>query len=202
MGLWQGLSPQSPQFVQHFVQSATGNKLHYVVASSLLFANPIHRDNIGVMQTSRGTCFAQKPLAPTAVSQCRGQQHFQRDASTERLLLSLVNDTHAAATQLANNAIVPHPFQDRPWRDTCGKQWIGRHDAFHCHQRGEQSLYPLGQFGILGDVFAEGWTLIAPVPSDEFLGHEVERIAIGGRVGGIHRSTQRGQDSFPARKES
>lgn len=82
------------------------DKLHRVVVHAPLAADGIDRDDAGVMQSGGGAGLVLEAFELAAVEHAGQRQHFEGDAATERKLLGFVDDSHAAATDLAHDAKV------------------------------------------------------------------------------------------------
>jgi hypothetical protein len=119
-----------------------------------LLAHAEDRDDVGVMQPGRGAGFPLEPAHLGRVRQGVGGQDLQRDAAAEALLLRLVDDAHAAAAHLAEDAEVAQPLQPDPADDhrwaieRAGGVTGGGLEVLHQEQRGEQPADLLGQLGV------------------------------------------------------
>jgi hypothetical protein len=95
------------------------------------------------------------------IGQRHGREHLQRDATAQRLLLGFVDDSHAAPSDLAKDAIVPQPLQHGgSWGDAivAGQRFARAARALaqvlH-HQKCREELANLvGQVGVAVKVFA------------------------------------------------
>ena len=78
----------------------------------VLLADAEDRHDVGVVQVGRGAGLAVEAADLLGVEQGRRAQDLQRHATAERLLLGLVDDAHAAAADLAEDAEIA---QTLPW---------------------------------------------------------------------------------------
>src|SRR5262249_48879228 len=77
------------------------DKLHRVKVHAAFAARGEDRHNVGVMQACRGLRFVLEPLKLPAIQRRGERQYLERDAAAERNLLRFVDDSHAAAADLA-----------------------------------------------------------------------------------------------------
>jgi hypothetical protein len=80
--------------------------LHRVVVDTLLAADREDRHDVGVMQLGRGLGLGLEPPQPVGVERRGERQHLQRHLTVERDLLGLVDDSHSAPADLAEDAEV------------------------------------------------------------------------------------------------
>ena len=115
-----------------------------------------HRHDIRVVQLCRSPGFALESLQRSGVEQCGLGQHLDRDVPRERFLLGLVDDSHAAAADLADDAEVAELCR-HPGRSD-GRTAVllaAQGDLFHGLNRREEFADLLGALGmgrfVLGD---------------------------------------------------
>ena len=90
-------------------EAAALDELHGVVVHAALGADGVDRDDVGVVQAGGGLGLELEPLELAGV-QGRGEgQDLQGHPAAERDLLGLVDDPHAAAADLAEEAEVAEP---------------------------------------------------------------------------------------------
>jgi hypothetical protein len=75
-------------------------------------AHEENRDDVGMVELCGGMSLVFEPLQLLRVHHGSEWQHLERDAAAERDLLGLVDDAHAAAADLADDAEVAE--------DSCG----------------------------------------------------------------------------------
>ena len=99
------------QPVQHGIQSHAANALHHDVVETLVLAHAEHGNDVGVVQPRGGLRLAAEALQLLGVQQRLLGQHLDGDVPVERLLERLVDNAHAAAADLADDAEIAQPFQ-------------------------------------------------------------------------------------------
>src|SRR5262249_8969530 len=77
----------------------------------LVLADAVYRDDVGVVQARCRLGLALKALLMSGIEEGADRQNLEGDAPSERLLLGLIDDPHAAAADLAQNAIIADPIQ-------------------------------------------------------------------------------------------
>ena len=92
-------------------------KLHDDKRLILLLSNLIDRADIGMVQGGSCLRFPLKPGQRLGVFGYRIRQKLQCDEAVQLHVLSLVNNTHPATTELLDNAVVRDGFADQDW--TC-----------------------------------------------------------------------------------
>ena len=103
-----------------------------------------------------------RPCAGTVQSRCHcrgGCQHLERDLPAQGSLDRLVDHPHAAAAQLANDAVIAHVprMVTRPIDRSRGSgSSPGRAPPAAWHDR-ENRAHQIGKLGISLDVFVEPW---------------------------------------------
>jgi hypothetical protein len=100
-------------------QGQATDQLHGIVGSATLTADGIHGHNVRMLQAGCGLRFILEPLPLPGVQRGRGGQHLESDRALQRDLLGVVDNTHAASTQLANDAKVAQVAANRlrgKWR--------------------------------------------------------------------------------------
>ena len=90
----------------HLGQALALDELHRVVVDAALAADGVDRDDVRVVERGGGAGFVLEAGELLLVEHRGERQHLQRDAAAERDLLGLVDDAHAAAAQLAEDAEV------------------------------------------------------------------------------------------------
>src|ERR1700693_1916744 len=86
---------------RHPIEILHGNK-----GPVTMFPNLINCADVGMVQGGRSTRLSPEALQYLRVFCNILRQEFQSDRSTEFGILSFVNDAHAAATQLFDDAVV------------------------------------------------------------------------------------------------
>jgi hypothetical protein len=93
------------QVVQHLVQAAAVDELHGVVGGALDLADVEDRHQVGVVQAGGGAGLAQEALQPGGLLRATHRQHLQGHPFVQGQVDRLVDDTHAAAADLADDAV-------------------------------------------------------------------------------------------------
>ena len=75
-------------------KSNSFDQLHCVVLQSVIFADPIDRDNVGVVQSSRRLRLPLEPLPMLLFGRCGFVNHLQRYAPLQRSLDRFVDNPH------------------------------------------------------------------------------------------------------------
>ena len=110
----QRLLPLQPS--NDAVQAGARNELHDEIVQTVLFARAIDLDNVRMVQPGSGAGLAAEALDRFRAQQEVTGQHLQCDAAAQRNLFGLENNAHAAATDLADNAVVTQLAGNRPVR--------------------------------------------------------------------------------------
>ena len=98
---------QPPHFLHDVTQPLALDELHGVVMNALVFADTEDRDDVGMVKLRRCTRLTPEAFQVRRVQQAIEGQHFQRHMPTQRLLHCFVHHPHAAAPDLAQDAIFP-----------------------------------------------------------------------------------------------
>ena len=114
------------------------------------------------------------------------RQDLERDVPAQALLHRLVDDAHAAAGDLAQDAVVAQPLGDRPRglrprREQPGRLVGPAAELFNRDQGREQLVDLRGELGVFLGVVAQGRPLAAAVPLGKFVGQHVEQVGARGR---------------------
>ena len=99
------------QLGDHRGQGLAVDELHGVVVHAALAADGVDRDDVRVVQAGGGLGLDLEPLELPGVERRGERQDLQRHAAAERDLLGLVDDPHAAAADLAEDAEVAQDAQ-------------------------------------------------------------------------------------------
>ena len=89
------------------------DELHGVVVDAALAADRVHRDDVRVVELRGGLGLDAEPGDLAGVDGGGERQDLQRHAAAQRALDGLVDDAHAAAAQLADDAEVADPWGRR-----------------------------------------------------------------------------------------
>ena len=134
---------------------------------------------------SRAAALASRSNRRTCCGSEQGRvgQDLQRHAAAQRLLLGLVDHAHAAAADLAEDAVVAQPLQ--PGRGVDGHAAGGAAGAvgaevLHPDQDREEVADLVGQLGVAPAVFLERGPLAAALAVEEVLGQELDGVAVAG----------------------
>src|SRR5262249_52123876 len=110
---------QVAQFVEDLIESLALNELHDVVVQAVRLADPVHRHDVGMVQPRRRLRLAFKARQPLVVEQGVRRQHLESNVPSQRYLLRLVDNPHAATADLAQDAVIAQSLQLLPvaaWR--------------------------------------------------------------------------------------
>jgi hypothetical protein len=98
--------PEALQFAEDFVERLATDELHGVVAEVALLADIEDRHNVGVVQLGGGARLAVEAGKQLGILSRRAKQDFQGHAPAQRFLLRLIDHTHPAATNFAENTVI------------------------------------------------------------------------------------------------
>jgi hypothetical protein len=174
---------QTPQFPQHFLEALALDELHGVIVNAVVSADVVDRDDVGVVQPRRRTGLAAEALQADEVRRRLGRQHLQGDVAAQRLLLRFVNDAHAAAAHLAQDAVVTEPFgypgSSRPSAEAGRLVVLARAGFLHHHQGGKEVADVIRQVGAAADELAQRGPFSPAKARQELFGQLVDRVADG-----------------------
>src|SRR6267378_7849378 len=88
-------------------------KLHSDETLAVVLADFINGANVGVVQSGSGASFAAETLESMRVTDQIVGEEFESDKAAEVGVFGLVDDAHAAAAQLFNDAVVRNGFADQ-----------------------------------------------------------------------------------------
>jgi hypothetical protein len=141
------------------------------------------RDDVGVVQPSRRASLALEPANLIGVDQGPDGQDLDGYTATQALLLGLVDDSHATATNLAQKAELAEPARRGAGHRSVVALKGARLPAgvaaevLRHRQGGKQGEDLLGQVGVrLGVLLRRRW-LAPPLPPQELLGQCFDRVA-------------------------
>jgi hypothetical protein len=100
---------QSLHIFQDHLKALAVDELHGVVATAVLFADAINRDNVGMVQPGRRSRFALKALQVKRPAGLRRQQHLESHMPAQRFLHRLVHHSHAAPAHDPEQQIITQP---------------------------------------------------------------------------------------------
>jgi hypothetical protein len=123
------------------------------------------------------------------------RQDLEGHVAAEALLDRLVYSAHAAAGDLAQDAVVAQPLGDRRLarRLRCeqpGCRVAAGAELLDRDQGGEQLADLVGELWVFVGVLGHGRPLAAAVAVGEFVGQQVEQVGTRGRLAHGHRSAQ------------
>ena len=87
-------------------------KLHGDEGLAVLLADVVNRADVGMVQRGRGLRFALKTVERLRIARDIFGQEFQRDEAVQARVLGLVDDAHAAAAELFDDAVVRDGLAD------------------------------------------------------------------------------------------
>ena len=88
------------------IEAFSFQKLHDQVRVSSVISQLIDCDNIGMLQATGGLGFAKETFEQIGVISVAACHHLDRDETVEEGIGSLVNNTHAAATEDASHVVL------------------------------------------------------------------------------------------------
>ena len=163
--------PEPPELVEHLIQATAGDELHGEVGYAVVLGEAVHGDDVRVLKPRRGTGLALEPEALVGRPERLRREELQRHVAAERDLLGLVDDAHAAAAQLAEDAIVAEPLHiRRPGRSDSRIVGLRDGDVLEHGQGGEDLEDLLGALGVAVGVLLERRPLAGAVAVEELLG--------------------------------
>jgi len=107
----RALIAQPFEVVDHEVEALAVDHLHRVVDVLAVLADVEDRHDVGVVHPRGGLRLALKAHERFGIAGERRGEHLERHAAAERFLLRLVNHAHAAAADLAQDAVVADVHQ-------------------------------------------------------------------------------------------
>lgn len=180
---------QAFQLVQHLVEAQARDELHDVVVQAAFFADPEHRNDVGVVQSGGCLRLALEPLLVPDVEEELLGQHLEGHMSAKRDLFSLVDDAHAATADLAQDAVIAEPFRvlDRPSAQRRARQrahhTVGG-ELLHHDERREQVADLVGVLRVARGELGERRPFAPAVTLDELLRQLFNRLPF--RTVGFH----------------
>jgi hypothetical protein len=102
----RGEQTQPADVLQDPVERLAVDELHGVVMSAFALADAEDRDNVGVVQPGRGLRLAAEALQVGALGHQVAGEDLEGDVPAKRFLQRLVDHAHAAASHLAEDAIL------------------------------------------------------------------------------------------------
>ena len=195
-----GLTPRSRLTSrEHGVQALALDVLHGVVVHPVVLADAEDRHDVGVVEHGRGAGLALEPLELVGVAQAVLRQDLERHVPAQALLHRLVDDAHAAAGDLPQDAVVAQPLGDRPRGPRPRRSRPGRlvgpaAELFDRDQGREQLVDLLGELWVFLGVLAQGRPLAAAVPLGKLVGKHVEQVGSRGRIAHGDQTAQEHQN--------
>src|SRR5580704_1300723 len=101
-------------------------EFHDDEAATVLFINIVDRANVRMVQCGSSSRLALETLKRFLVSGELVRKEFQRDLAAEANVLGFIDDTHTAATEFLDNAVMGDSLADHGSRGTHGKRMLGR----------------------------------------------------------------------------
>ena len=151
---------QPLDLAKHGVQALALDVLHGVVVHAVVLADAEDRHDVGVVEHGRGAGLALEPLELARVAQAVLRQDLERHVPAQALLHRLVDDAHAAAGDLPQDAVVAQPLgaigAELPAAaETPRSAWSAPlPNCFDRDQGREQLADLVGELGILVGVLA------------------------------------------------
>ena len=135
-----------------------------------------------------------RSICTGSIRPCSGRI-FKATRPAERFLHGLVDDAHAAAADLAEDAVLAELLRSGGDRGTCplgersGLVAGGGLEALHQLQGGEELEDLVGPLGVLLGVLGGRGILAAPAAVEELVGQPLDRVAIRRRKTVVHGSS-------------
>ena len=164
-----------PQFLQDASETLTPDELHREVVHALVLADAEHGHDVGMVQSRRGPGFAPEALEVRWGRQPGCGQDLQRDVPAQGFLHSLIDDPHAAASHLAEDAVFAE-LSGRPvvgFQRSSERAWGQAPDGaepLHLHEGGKEAVDTFGLIGVPFCVLTQRGPLAASVAPGELLG--------------------------------
>src|SRR5437588_11867970 len=95
---------QAPELSQYRIERQSPDKLHDIEVYPLVLAHAEDGHNVGVVQTAGGLGLTVEADQDLGIVQPMAAQHLQGNATAQRLLLSLVHDSHSAPADFPQEA--------------------------------------------------------------------------------------------------
>src|ERR1700704_1705516 len=95
------------------LQGHAVEKLHHDEGLAFTLADFVDGTDVGMIQGRRGTSFSAEPFERLWVSGNIFRKELQGDEATKLRVLGLVDDTHPAAAQLLDDAVVRDGLADQ-----------------------------------------------------------------------------------------
>jgi hypothetical protein len=87
-------------------QRGTLEQFHHQKGHAVFFADVVNRADVGVIQGGGGLCLAAEAFESNRIAGNAFGQKFQRDVAAKADVFGLINDAHAAAAELFQDAVV------------------------------------------------------------------------------------------------
>jgi hypothetical protein len=98
--------------------SSKSHELHHDERLTILLPDLMDGADVRMVQCRGSTCLSAEPFECLCVMGNIFGQEFERDEATKLGILSLVDDTHATAAELFDDAVMRDPLSDHGWRRT------------------------------------------------------------------------------------
>jgi hypothetical protein len=95
------------------LKGCTGDELHREVASGVVLADLVDRDDVRVVEQGDGLGLVAEPADLVFGGQCGGADHLERNLAVQADLARLVDDAHAAAANLGLDLVVAEVADER-----------------------------------------------------------------------------------------
>ncbi len=161
------------------------DELHGIVVDVVLNADAEDRHDVSVVQPGHGAGLALEALQLRPADQAVVRQHLECDMPAERLLHRLVDDAHAAAADLAQDAVLPQLARDwdavpRRGGVRAAGRLTGHGAKFLHHDQGwKQIANLLRQLRVAVGVLSQGRVLALAVALGELVGQVVQQVGSG-----------------------
>jgi hypothetical protein len=173
---------QPLQLRQDLVEPLALDELHDVIVQPVGLADAEDRHDVRVVQPRRRLGLAAEAPQALLVQQGGAGQDLEGHVPAEGRLLRLVDDAHAAAAHLAQDAVVAQPPQRRHGR--CGRGRGGLLVVLlallHLDHGGEELADVAGELCVAVDVLLERGPLARPVARRELVGQSGEKDIVSG----------------------
>jgi hypothetical protein len=177
---------QAAQLLDDQVKPLAVDELHDVVVQAVGLADAVDGDDIRVVKPSCCFSLTLEAHQVARIQQRVPRQYLEGHVAAERFLFGLVDDAHAAAADLAQDAVVAQSLQAATLgqrRVRAGEVVARRLELLDLEEGGEQVADGVGQFGMALGVLGQRGPFATAVALDEFLGQLLQQVAARSGVG-------------------
>ncbi len=130
VGYYRSLSP-STRRAPTARPNASARRSRPLLVNAIFLVNAEDLTDVGVIEASRRLRFADQACLYLFLVECFAREELQRNGPAELGVLGLVNDTHAALTELFGDLVLQYgPTDHDEGIVTLRSHWKGWHDGF------------------------------------------------------------------------